>query len=446
MKFLMKYRKSVMFFIKALIIAAISFGFYNVWINYYPDAMLHRNGNYLIFFSFVLLLWIFASNFGAFKLGIYRIHEIVYYFIISVLFTDVFTFLELSLIAKYILDPIPLAIALVYQVVVICFGSYFATSVYFHLYKPRRMLAIFGDEEDLRLINKMRDIPKRFNIEQGVNVNTTSMEEIKHLIDKFDCVIICNVENNIENEIFLYCYSNQKRTYLLPSITDMVISNSYEIQISDIPVLLNRNRGLTDEQRIIKRIMDILISGILLICSSPIMLAIAVAVKLQDKGPVFYRQNRVTIDGKIFNVLKFRSMIVDADKEKGITITKSDDDRITKVGKVIRALRIDELPQLINVLKGDMSMVGPRPESVANVYTYSKAYPEFDLRHRVKAGLTGHAQIYGKHNTTPKNKLNMDIYYIETYTPLQDIKILALTLKTMFTKSSNEGFEKKPEE
>ncbi len=446
MKFLIKYRKSVMLLIKALILAAITFGFFNVWVNYYPDAMLHRNGNYLIISAFVLMLGIFASNFGAFKIGVFRIHEIVYYFIIALLFTDAFTFVELCLIARHILDPVPLIIGLVFQIVVIIFGSYFATSVYFHLYKARRMLALFSDEEGFKLINKMRDIPKRFNIEQGVNVNTTSLEEIKHLIDKYEGVIICNIDNSIENEIFLYCYSHQKRTYLLPSIVDMVISNSYEIQISDIPVLMNRNRGLTDEQRIIKRIMDILISGILLIAASPAMAAIAIAVKLQDGGHVFYKQNRVTRDGRIFNVLKFRSMIENSDKGPGVTITESNDSRITKVGKVIRALRVDELPQLINVLKGDMSMVGPRPESVSNVYTYSKAYPEFDLRHRVKGGITGYAQIYGKHNTTPKNKVNMDIYYIETYSPLLDIKIMALTLKTMFTSSSNEGFETKSDD
>ncbi len=435
-----------MLLVKALILAAITFGFFNIWVNYYPDAMLHKNGNYLVICAFIFMLGVFSSNFGAFKIGVYRIHEIVYYFTIALLFTDVFTFVELCLIARHILDPIPLIIGLIYQFVVIAFGSYFATYVYFQLYKPRRMLALFSDEEGFKLISKMQHLPRRFNIEQGVNVNTTSLKEIKHLIDKYECVIICNVDNKIENEIFLYCYANQKRTYLLPSIVDMVISNSYEIQISDVPVLMNRNRGLTDEQRIIKRIMDIVISGLMLIVASPIMAVIAIAVKLQDGGHVFYKQNRVTRDGRIFNVLKFRSMIEDSDKGPGVTITESNDSRITKVGKIIRTLRVDELPQLINVLKGDMSMVGPRPESVSNVYTYSEAYPEFDLRHRVKGGITGYAQIYGKHNTSPKDKVNMDIYYIETYSPLLDIKLMALTLKTMFTSSSNEGFEQQQQE
>lgn len=440
MGLLIKFRKSVMLLIKAMIILAVTFSFINVWVNYYPDAMLYRNGNYLIVFSFVLLFSIFSSNFGAFKIGIYRIHEIIYYFSISLIFANVFTYLELSLIAKYLLSPLPLVIGTVFQIIIICIGSYCANTVYFLLYKARKMLAVFGDDEGFKLINKMAAIPLRFKIEQGVNANTTSVEEIKRLIDKYECVIICNVDKNIQQQIFLYCYANQKRTYLLPTITDIIINNSYEIQISDIPVLMSRNRGLTTEQRITKRLMDIIISLIFIIVGLPIMLITAIAVKLCDGGPIFFKQNRVTQNGKIFNILKFRSMIVNADKD-GSNKTLSNDDRITKVGRIIRPLRIDELPQLINVIKGDMSLVGPRPERVENVYYYSSDYPEFDLRHRVKTGITGFAQIYGKYNTSPKDKLNMDLFYIETYSPLQDIKLLTLTLKTIFTKNSTEGFE-----
>ncbi|MEE0896495.1 MAG: sugar transferase, partial [Acutalibacteraceae bacterium] len=179
---------------------------------------------------------------------------------------------------------------------------------------------------------------------------------------------------------------------------------------------------------------------------SPIMLVTALAVKIQDGGPILFRQNRITRNGKFFNILKFRSMIVGADKIKGVKKTEKDDKRITKVGRVIRKYRIDELPQLFNVLMGSMSMVGPRPENAENVYEYSKANPEFELRHRVKAGITGFAQIYGKHNTSPENKLKMDLTYIETYSILRDVKLMILTVKTIFTKNSAEGFEHSQEE
>ena len=170
------------------------------------------------------------------------------------------------------------------------------------------------------------------------------------------------------------------------------------------------------------------------------MLICALLIKLDDGGPILFKQNRITKNGKIFNVLKFRSMIVDADKD-GAKKAVNNDDRITRVGHFMRACRADELPQLFNVLKGDMSMVGPRPERIENVYEYSQKYPEFELRHRVKGGLTGYAQLYGKYNTSPEDKLNMDLIYIETYSVLQDIKLLILTFKILFMKESTEGFD-----
>ena len=446
MKFLIKFRKSVMYFVKTLIAAAVTFFFVNIWVTYYPDAIFFRNGNYLIAFSYVMLFIIFSSNFKAFHIGIYRTHEIIYYFTIALFLTNLFTYFELSLIAEYLLNPLPLIFGTLVQILIIAISSYCANSIYFTIYKARKMLAVFGDEEGFKLINKMAEIPDRFRVEQGVNANTHTFEEIKHLIDKYECVILCNVEQNLQRKILLYSYSKQKRTYLLPDIADIIVSNSYEIQIADIPVLMNRNRGLTDEQKFVKRTMDIIVSALLIILTSPIMLVTALSVKIQDGGPILFRQNRITRNGKFFNILKFRSMIVGADKIKGVKKTEKDDKRITKVGRVIRKYRIDELPQLFNVLMGSMSMVGPRPENAENVYEYSKANPEFELRHRVKAGITGFAQIYGKHNTSPENKLKMDLTYIETYSILRDVKLMILTVKTIFTKNSAEGFEHSQEE
>jgi len=442
MDLLIKFRKTVMLSIKALIVASILLVFIQIWTSYYPDAIFYRNGNYLIVFSYLLLLGIFSSNFGAFKIGIYRIHEIVYYFSISIIFTEIFVYFELSLIAKYLLNPLPLIFGFITQLIFVILGSICANQIYFSLYKARRMLAIFSDSESFNLIKKMGEIPARFKIEQGVNANTTPIDEIKRLIDKYECVIIANIDKNIEQEIFLYCYASQKRTYLLPSITDIIVNNSYEIQVSDTPLLMSRNRGLTTEQRILKRFLDILITSVLLIITLPVMFFTAIAILIDDGRPIFFRQNRVTRNGKIFNIIKFRSMIVNADKN-GAKKAEIGDERITRVGKVIRPFRIDELPQLFNVLKGDMSIVGPRPERVENVYEYSSRYPEFDLRHKVKAGITGFAQIYGKYNTSPKDKLSMDLFYIETYSPLRDLKLMALTVKTIFSKSSSEGFSSK---
>lgn len=438
---LINFRKTVMRLIKILIIASITFSFIQTWVTNYTSSLFSRNGNYVVIFSFVFILFIFCSLYGAFKIGIYRIHELIYSFSLSILLTNFLMYLELSLIAREMVAVPPLLINVIFQIIIAFIGCACANTVYFKLYPARRLVAVFGDDATgFKLINRMSHIPERFKIERGINANSTSIEDIKKAIFPYDGVIICDIDKNIEKQIYAYCYANQKRIYMLPAITDIIINHSYEIQIGDTPVIMSRNRGLTTEQLILKRVMDIIISALALLITSPFMLIAAIAIKLDDGGPIFFKQNRITKDGKIFNVLKFRSMIVDADKD-GAKKAEVGDNRITKVGKVIRACRLDELPQLINVLKGDMSLVGPRPERIENVYEYSNAYPEFELRHKVKGGITGYAQLYGKYNTSPKDKLNMDLIYIETYSIIQDIKLLILTIKILFMKESTEGFD-----
>ena len=446
MNSLVKLRKSIMLFVKIMIVTAVTVGFIQVWITGYSQSLFSNKGNYVVIFSYVLLFSTFSSLYGAFRIGVYRIHEIMYSFSLAVVFTNVVMYLELSLIARELVPILPITIGIVYQILVISLCSFCANTIYFKLYPPRRVIALFGDDSSgFELIQKMGKIADRFQIERGLNVNTTDMAQIKRQIDKYEAVVICGIDKNLQKEIISYCYTHEKRSYLLPDITDIIISNSYNIQISDTPVLMSRNRGLTLEQRIIKRTMDIVISALAIVITSPIMLICAIAIKLDDGGPILFKQNRITINGKIFNVLKFRSMIVDADKD-GAKKAVNDDDRITRVGKIIRACRMDELPQLFNILRGDMSLVGPRPERIENVYEYSNKYPEFELRHRVKAGLTGFAQLYGKYNTTPEDKLHMDLIYIETYSILLDIKLLILTFKVLFMRESTEGFKENANE
>ncbi len=443
---LVKIRKSIMLFVKIMIVSAVTVGFIQVWTTGYAESLFSNKGNYVVILSYVLLFTVFSSLYGAFKIGISRIHEIIYSFSLSIVFTNAIMYLELSLIARELVDIPPILIGIAYQILVVALCSFCANTIYFKLYPPRRVLAVFGDDvSGFELIKKMGKISDRFQIERGINVNTTDISNIKKIIDKYEAVVICGIDKNLQKNILSYCYTHKKRSYLLPDITDIIISNSYNIQISDTPVLMSRNRGLTLEQRIIKRTMDLIISAIAIIITSPIMLICAIAIKLDDGGPILFKQNRITINGKIFNVLKFRSMIVDADKD-GAKKAVSDDDRITRVGKIIRACRMDELPQLFNILRGDMSLVGPRPERIENVYEYSKKYPEFELRHRVKGGLTGFAQLYGKYNTSPEDKLHMDLIYIETYSLLLDIKLLILTFKVLFMRESTEGFNEKANE
>ena len=442
MNLLKKFRKSVIFAVKSIITLAVTTGFVQVWVTNYTKALFSNKGNYVVIFSFILLFVTFSSLYGAFRIGIYRIHEIVYSFILAIIFTNTVMYLELSLIAREMLSLLPFVLGVFYQFFLATVGAVCANIIYFRLYSARKVVAVFSDDIDgFELINKMSRISKRFKVESGLNAERSTFEQIKHQIDKYEAVVICGIDKNLQKSIISYCYTTGKRTYLLPDTTDIIINNSYNIQISDTPVLMSRNRGLTVEQKAVKRFFDIIISVAGIVITLPLTIACAIAIKCDDGGPVFYRQNRITEGGAIFNILKFRSMRTDAESD-GAKKAVNDDERITRVGRFIRACRADELPQLVNVLKGDMSIVGPRPERIENVYEYSNKYPEFELRHKVKAGLTGFAQLYGKYNTSPEDKLHMDLTYIENYSLPLDFKLIVLTFKVLFMKESTEGFDK----
>ena len=243
----------------------------------------------------------------------------------------------------------------------------------------------------------------------------------------------------LRNQILKFTYDKSIRTYITPKISDVILRGADEIHLFDTPLLLSRNLGITFEQRLIKRILDLVMGIFCFVIASPFMLLTALAIKLYDKGPVIYSQERLTLDGKTFKVYKFRSMIVDAEKDGVARLAKQSDDRITPVGKVIRKIRFDELPQLVNIIKGDMSFVGPRPERPEIAKQYEEIIPEFSYRLKAKAGLTGYAQVMGKYNTTPYDKLKLDLMYIEQQSFVLDLKIILLTIKTIFVPDSTEG-------
>ena len=290
------------------------------------------------------------------------------------------------------------------------------------------------------LEKKMNRRSDKYQIQNTVDVKV-GLEKLKTMMGEYDAVLICDVKTEMRNKILKFCFENSIRTYITPKISDIIVRSADNIHLFDTPLLLCRNSGLSFEQRVMKRIMDLIISIIILAVTSPFLIITAIAIKAYDGGPVFFRQKRCTLNGKVFNILKFRSMIVDAEKP-GMVIPATDrDPRITPVGRVIRATRIDELPQLINVLKGEMSIVGPRPERIEHVQKYSEKIPEFSYRLKVKGGLTGYAQVMGKYNTTAYDKLKLDLMYIENYSIALDIKLLLMTIKIVFSKESTEGFD-----
>jgi exopolysaccharide biosynthesis polyprenyl glycosylphosphotransferase len=290
----------------------------------------------------------------------------------------------------------------------------------------------------------METRPDKYHVTKLIPVED-GFESICEQIQAFDAVIINDVPAQIRNDIIKFCYCHQIRTYVAPKLTDIIVRGATSINLFDTPLLLVKGNGLTPIQRIIKRLMDLIICLPVAIIAAPFMVLTAIAIKLEDGGPIFFKQRRATLGGKEFDILKFRSMIVDAEKEGFSIPATGKDPRITKVGNIIRATRIDELPQLLNIIKGDMSIVGPRPERVEHMEAYGKEVPEFDFRLKVKGGLTGYAQIYGKYNTSPYDKLRMDLMYVENYSFFNDIKLILMTLRILMKKESTEGFDKAEE-
>ncbi len=437
MYLLTKFRNTILFFLKVLVVLTVTTAFIGVWQNFYREAVLNGQGNYLVVIVYVVIFVVFSALYDGFKVGIMRMHELAYSLSLSVFFANVLTYIILCLIARVMLNPLAMIVLTLCQALLLIVMMYSLSQVYFGLYKARRVLAVFAHDRRNDIIKKISLIKERFVLGRGITVDK-GIDAIKQAIDEYDTVLICDFEPNLKAEILKYCYTKNKRIYILPSSADTILNGTYQVQMFDTPVLFLHNGGLSMEQRIIKRVMDIVVSGIGIIVTSPIMLVIAAAIKLTSKGPVIFKQQRVTRDQKVFNIYKFRSMKVSDSTE--IKKTTDNDDRITTVGRLIRPLRLDELPQLFNILFGDMSVVGPRPEMTELVADYSAKFPEFNLRHKVKAGLTGYAQIYGKYNTTPQNKLNMDLHYIEHYSFMEDLKLCAMTLKILFVRESTEGF------
>ncbi len=323
------------------------------------------------------------------------------------------------------------------DIILVLLWAIFMRWIYAFIYPPHEMLLIYGDISPDSIIRKLESRKDKYHVKDKVALSA-GIETVYERIRQYDAVLIGDIPVQDRNQFIKYCFEQDIRCYGIPKISDIMIRNSESIDLFDSPLLLFRNNGLTYRQMFVKRAMDIAISLAGILISSPVMLLIAAFVKWYDHGPVFYRQKRLTKDGQEFEILKFRSMVVNSEKH-GARLAKKNDSRITPIGRVIRRLHFDELPQLFNILKGDMAFVGPRPERREITDEYAKAIPEFPYRLKVKAGLTGYAQVYGQYNTVPYDKLKMDLTYITSYSVWLDIKLIILTVKILFQKEKSEG-------
>ena len=407
--------------------------------NPYTVFPFFQKGHWLMAAMYILYQIIFLYIFGGLKIGYLKKSNIIYSQCLAMLCANVIIYFQSVLISVRFVTALPLLKITFFDIIVVVISAWISEFIFKKLFPPRKMLLIYGEYDPTAFIQKVDSRKDKYKIEKIVDISI-GFEKIKEIIPQYEGVIIYDLHSETRNLILKFCYANDIRAYSTTKVSDILIRGAESLHIFDTPLLLYRNRGLNFEQRVMKRTMDIIVSGIMLIITSPIFLIASAAIKLYDGGPVFYRQTRVTLNGKKFDIFKFRSMIVDAEKDGKSQPAADKDPRITPVGRVLRATRLDELPQLIDIFVGNMSLVGPRPERVEHVEKYTDELPEFAYRLKVRGGLTGYAQIYGKYNTTPYDKLQLDLIYIQNYSIFLDLRLLLMTIKIMFMKESTEGF------
>lgn len=414
---------------------------YYPYLLYHGKAKFFRNGHLLMILIYFVLLFFFASMYGALKIGYLKPTDVFISEVFSLLFVNVISYFQISLMANWVVEVRPIAMAMLIQTIISAVWVYVCNACYYKAFPPRDILIIHGERPIDDIVAKFESRRDKYKIKKCMNVSE-GMEAVKREIgEEYGAVVLWDIPVAERNELLKLCYSRSIRIYMMPRISDVLVKGADQLHLFDTPVYLTREYSLKVEQRLAKRLIDLICSVLLLVIASPFMLITAVVIKLYDGGPVFYKQIRCTRDRKEFYILKFRSMRVDAEKDGVARLASKNDSRITPVGKFIRATRIDELPQLINILKGEMSFIGPRPERPEIIEQYLEEMPEFAFRMKVKAGLAGYAQVYGKYNTTPYDKLKLDLTYIEQYSVWLDLKLMMLTLKILIKPESTEGVE-----
>jgi len=443
-----RYKRLIKLVFSSILLLGLCALYGATWMGYYNRFVLqipfYRRGNWVIILLYGVLLLFFMNTYGGFKIGYLKNGNLIYSQIISVLFTNVFTYFQIAVIDKRFVNPNYILLMTLADGIFIAVWTMTFQAVYQYVFPPRKMLFIEGDRRDYHLEDKINSREDKYEICEVISYKR-GIEVIARKIDLYDAVIVGDMPSHERNQILKYCFSVGIRSYSVPKISDILLRSSDELNLFDTPLLLSRNQGLTPEQQLFKRIEDIVIASCMLVLFSPVFLLATVAIKCTDGGPVFYRQERLTQGGKVFMIYKFRTMIVDAEKESGATLATEHDPRILPVGRILRATRMDEVPQILNILKGDMSVVGPRPERPVLAAEIQRKIPDFPLRLMVKAGLTGYAQVYGKYNTTSYDKLKLDLTYIRKFSLFLDLKLIVMTPKIMFLKESTEGIMLDPD-
>ena len=427
--------------IKMLNVALIMASFAVCWYLYYAPrtySPFFNRGNWVMIALFALIYITYCKVYDALIISINQASEVIYSQALAAGISDVILYVIIFLLTKHIPYPVPLLLTFFFQILIACIWTGIAKAWYFAVFPPKRTAVIYDKKPGLETLVSEYGLRKKFDIQMTANVeeylNNSS------ILDGAEVVFLSGIHSHERNIILKRCIRDGIEIYVIPRIGDTIMSGAKQMHMLHLPILNVEWQNPPAEYLIVKRILDIVFAGIALVIASPFMVITAIAIKVTDGGPVFYKQKRLTKNGQEFYVMKFRSMRVDAEKDGIARLSAGDnDDRITPVGRVIRKCRIDELPQLFNILGGSMTIVGPRPERPEIAAQYMEELPEFALRLKGKAGLTGYAQVYGKYNTEPYDKLQMDLMYLAHPSIVEDLRIMFTTVKILFMPESTEG-------
>lgn len=427
--------------VKFLVLLCTVASFYICYRFYYDGVSGFIYGHHTDIFItafYTVLFYTLSRVYRCYALGSTRVTELVYSLSLSALISAGIVYVLALVFWQRLLNPIPLLGLVVVQFIVFVIWCICANKLYFVLHKAKPTAIVYRTEHDLKKIEEIKYYSMKFRIEKYIKA-PTDIHEVISQIQGYPVVFVTGVNATLRNGIVKYCIAENVQAYVKPHVGDVIMAGAEHMQMFSVPIMRVRRAMPVPDYLFLKRVIDIIVSFIAIIVFLPFMAVTALIIKLYDGGPVLYKQVRLTKDKKKFKILKFRSMRVDAEKDGVARLASEKDNRITPVGKVIRTIRFDELPQLFNILLGDMTIVGPRPERPEIAAEYEKTLPAFELRLQVKAGLTGYAQIYGKYNTEPYDKLQMDLMYINKMSLVEDFRLMFATVKILFMPESTEG-------
>lgn len=414
-----------------------------IWYTFYADKLwvnFYMRGHWLVIALYVFLYFIIGRVYDAFKMSYNSHGEMIYSQLLSLFEVNVIMYIVAWLLIRHIPAVLPVLGVMAVQIVFAVIWAYGSQAWYYHTFPANKTVVVYDMRQGIAKLIEEYNLEKKFKV-----VSAVSAEEcISNLaiLDDADTVFLIGVHSHDRNIVTKYCLMHDIKAFLIPRVGDLIITGAKRTHMFHLLLLKVERYNPTFEYLVLKRIGDIVLSLIAIVIFSPVILITAICIKAEDHGPILYKQCRLTKDGKKFDIYKFRSMRTDAEKDGVARLSTGDnDDRITKVGKIIRKVRIDEIPQLFNILAGDLTIVGPRAERPELAAEYENELPEFALRLQAKAGLTGYAQVYGKYNTTPYDKLLMDLMYIANASVFEDIRIIFATVKILFMPESTEGIE-----